>query len=174
MIHRYSVEVGGKEQEISVEAAGGGLYRVTRDGVTRVFDARRISGSARAATWSLLPEGGGAAALVDVDGVLPDLVVTHQGASLPIKISDARRKLAAAVSRPQATGPTLMRSPMPGKVVKVLVRVGDAVKSGQGIVVVEAMKMENELRAPRDGVVKSVPIQEGQAVEAGQTLATIE
>ncbi|MSP63788.1 MAG: biotin/lipoyl-binding protein [Myxococcales bacterium] len=62
---------------------------------------------------------------------------------------------------------------MPGKVVKVLVQVGDAVKAGQGLLVVEAMKMENELRAPRDGAVADVSAREGQSVEAGQILATI-
>ena len=63
---------------------------------------------------------------------------------------------------------------MPGKVVKVLVKAGDTVIAGQGVVVVEAMKMENELRAPLGGVVLDISAREGQAVEAGQTLATIE
>jgi biotin carboxyl carrier protein len=58
-------------------------------------------------------------------------------------------------------------------VVKVLVRAGEQVKSGQGVVVIEAMKMENELRAPRDGTVVEVTAQEAQAVEAGQALVTI-
>ena len=62
---------------------------------------------------------------------------------------------------------------MPGKVVKVLVAVGDEVKSGQGVVVVEAMKMENELKSPKDGKVKAVAVKEGQAVEAGQSLVTL-
>jgi len=63
---------------------------------------------------------------------------------------------------------------MPGKVVKVLVAVGDEVKSGQGVIVVEAMKMENELKSPKDGKVKTVAVKEGQAVEAGQSLVTLE
>jgi biotin carboxyl carrier protein len=63
---------------------------------------------------------------------------------------------------------------MPGKVVKVLVAVGDEVKAGQGVVVVEAMKMENELKSPKDGKVKAVAAKEGQAVEAGQNLITLE
>jgi len=67
-----------------------------------------------------------------------------------------------------------VQSPMPGKVVKVLVTVGDEVKAGQGVVVVEAMKMENELKSPKDGKVKAVSAKEGQAVEAGQSLVTLE
>ncbi|HZS38549.1 MAG TPA: biotin/lipoyl-containing protein, partial [Polyangia bacterium] len=103
-----------------------------------------------------------------------DVTVTAYGVSLPLKVTDARRKLAGVAARPQASGPLSVKSPMPGKVVKVLVRAGDDVKAGQGIVVVEAMKMENELKAPRDGKIKEVQVQEGQAVEAGQTLATLE
>jgi len=58
--------------------------------------------------------------------------------------------------------------------VSVLVAVGDAVEEGQGLVVMEAMKMENELRAPRAGRVKAVPVREGQAVETGALLVVLE
>jgi biotin carboxyl carrier protein len=63
---------------------------------------------------------------------------------------------------------------MPGKVVRVLVKPGDTVKGRQGIVVVEAMKMENELRAPRDAKVRQVPVVEGQSVEAGAVLVVLD
>jgi biotin carboxyl carrier protein len=66
-----------------------------------------------------------------------------------------------------------MRSPIPGRVVKVLVRVDDLVSAGQTTVVLEAMKMENELRAPRAGRVASVHCAEGTAVEAGQDLVVL-
>jgi biotin carboxyl carrier protein len=173
MIHRYSIDLAGAAREVSVEPLDGGKFRVTHDGRTRVYDARKVSGNGRAATWSLVPDGGGASALIDVDGTAPDLTVTVANQSLLCKLVDARSKVAAA-ARPAATGPHAVRSPMPGKVVKVLVAPGDDVKSGAPIVVVEAMKMENELRAPRDGKVREVPAREGQTVEAGQTLATIE
>jgi biotin carboxyl carrier protein len=62
---------------------------------------------------------------------------------------------------------------MPGRVVKILVKVGDLLAAGQAAVVVEAMKMENELRAPRGGVVKELRCAEGAAVEAGQDLVVI-
>ena len=63
---------------------------------------------------------------------------------------------------------------MPGKVVRVLVAPGDAVEAGQGLVVVEAMKMENELRAAKAGRVVSVSVTEGQSVDAGAVLAVVE
>jgi biotin carboxyl carrier protein len=173
MIHRFSVEYSGREQAISVEPLEGGRFRVTRDGHSLVLDAKKVQAGSRSATWSLVPEGGGRALQVDVDGLLPDLAVTVDNLTVPLKLADARSQVAALV-RPQAAGPQPVRSPMPGKVVKVLVKAGDEVKAGAAVVVVEAMKMENELRAPRDGKVREVKVQEGQAVESNQTLATIE
>ena len=71
-------------------------------------------------------------------------------------------------------GPVKVIAPMPGKVVKVLVKPGDTVTARQGVVVVEAMKMENELRAPKAGTVSEVHATEGASVEAGTTLVVIE
>jgi biotin carboxyl carrier protein len=174
MIHRYSVEIGGSEREITVEKLDGARVRVTHGGRERVYEAVRVAGSARASTWSLLPEGGGRQALVDVDGNAPDLNVTIDNKSVPLKLQSARAKVAGRAAPPPKAGPSAVQSPMPGKVVKVLVAVGDEVKAGQGVVVVEAMKMENELKSPKDGKVKAVAVKEGQAVEAGQNLVTLE
>ena len=66
-----------------------------------------------------------------------------------------------------------VKAPMPGRVVRVLVAVGDRVIARQGVVVVEAMKMENELRGPRDGIVKEVGVVPGAAVETGAVLVVI-
>jgi biotin carboxyl carrier protein len=175
MIHRFSVEVAGSERELAVEKLEGNRVRITRGGQSRVFDAVRVAGGGRATTWSLLPEGGGRAALIDVDGNGgSELNVTVDNASVALKLLPARAKLAGRAAAPPKTGPQAVQSPMPGKVVKVLCAVGDEVKAGHGVVVVEAMKMENELKAPRDGKVKGITVKEGQAVEAGQTLVTLE
>jgi biotin carboxyl carrier protein len=63
---------------------------------------------------------------------------------------------------------------MPGKVVRVLAAVGDAVEAGQGLLVVEAMKMQNEIRSPKSGKVERLLVKEGQAVNAGEVLAWVE
>jgi biotin carboxyl carrier protein len=63
---------------------------------------------------------------------------------------------------------------MPGRIVKVLVKAGDVVTARQGLIVVEAMKMENELRAPKDGRVADIRVKEGMSVEAGTVLVTVE
>jgi biotin carboxyl carrier protein len=73
-----------------------------------------------------------------------------------------------------AAGTQRVLAPMPGKVVKVLVKAGDEVKARQGLVVVEAMKMENELRSPKDGRVSDVLVAEGASVEAGRLLVVVE
>ena len=93
--------------------------------------------------------------------------------TLDVELTDALASRAAAHKK-DASGPARIAAPMPGKLVRLLVEVGQQVDSGQGLVVIEAMKMENELRAPRAGKVKEMPVQEGQAVDAGALLIVIE
>ena len=178
MIHRFAVEMSGAagvaEREITVEKLDGASVRVTHAGRARVYEAIRVANGPRASTWSLVPEGGGRQAVVDVDGNAPDLNVTIDNRTVPLKLTSARAKVAGRAVPPPKTGASAVQSPMPGKVVKVLVAVGDEVKTGQGVVVVEAMKMENELKSPKDGKIKAVSVKEGQAVEAGQSLVTLE
>jgi biotin carboxyl carrier protein len=73
-----------------------------------------------------------------------------------------------------AAGPVRVESPMAGRIIRVLVRAGDVVKARQGLVVVEAMKMENELRAPRGGTVTDVRVVVGAAIDAGIVVCVIE
>jgi biotin carboxyl carrier protein len=101
-------------------------------------------------------------------------IVYVNGLAVPVSIVDPRERLVqrrAGVSA--GTGPRSIVSPMPGRIVKVLVREGDLVAAHQGLVVVEAMKMENELRAPRAGQVSEVKVVEGMSVEAKAVLVTL-
>ncbi len=84
----------------------------------------------------------------------------------------AIRDLSAARAGP--SGPAPILAPMPGLIVRVSVQVGDKVEAGQGLVVMEAMKMENELRATSAGVVKSIEVAAGTAVEKGALLVALE
>lgn len=83
----------------------------------------------------------------------------------------AIRDITAASSKP--TGPAPVNAPMPGLVVRINVKVGDTVQAGQGVVVMEAMKMENELRASSAGIVKAIHAEVGKAVEKGTTLVEL-
>jgi biotin carboxyl carrier protein len=95
------------------------------------------------------------------------------GEHFAVSVRDPR-ELAADASGDIAAGPAAIRAPMPGKVIRVLVELEQAVEAGQGVIVVEAMKMQNEMRAPKSGVVKAVQVQPGDGVSAGQVLAIIE
>lgn len=101
--------------------------------------------------------------------------VTMEGRSLHASVVDERtraiRELAGAREAPRERTIT---APMPGLVVRVEVEVGQSVKPGQGVVIVEAMKMENELKAPGEGVVARIEVEAGQTVEKGAVLLVLE
>ena len=101
------------------------------------------------------------------------LIVTVAGHRFEIEVADPRRWDGAGV-RAAGSGVETVVSPMPGKVVRVLAAPGDMVEAGQGIVVVEAMKMQNEMKTRRAGRVAAVYAREGASVAAGETLAAIE
>jgi biotin carboxyl carrier protein len=89
-----------------------------------------------------------------------------------VELETARADSAAARRAP--AGAARLLAPMPGRIVRVLAEAGQQVEAGQGLVVMEAMKMENELRAPRAGRVAEVHALEGQTVETGALLAVVE
>jgi biotin carboxyl carrier protein len=102
-----------------------------------------------------------------------------------LKVQTATQEFAAQVADPrawrgrrhgalEAEGRQQVVAPMPGKVVRVLVTAGDKVESGQGLLVVEAMKMQNEIRSPKSGTVERLLAKEGQPVNAGEILAWVE
>ncbi len=89
-----------------------------------------------------------------------------------ISIADFR-DASPGKGRNAASGPTDIRAQMPGKVISLLVAEGSSVEEGQGLLIIEAMKMQNELKSPRAGVVMKMPAREGMTVIAGETLAVI-
>lgn len=142
---RYRVVVDDRPLEIDFQASGEGLASLLVDG--RSYDLaleRRPRGFA-----------------VTVDGCRTTIEI---GPSAP----------AGVAPRHSPSGDSHLVAPMPGKVVRVLVPAGTPVVAGQGLVVMEAMKMENELLAHRPGTVKEVHVREGQAVETGALLVTVE
>ncbi len=100
--------------------------------------------------------------------------VTLHGKELDIDIIDPKRLRGAGKADEDAAGKAEIKTAMPGKVVRILVELGAEVAKGDGIVVVEAMKMQNELKAPKDGVVAEIRAAEGQTVNAGDILVVVE
>ena len=153
----FEIDASGRRRHVTVERAGEG-FAVTLDGRSYHVDAARIDGHA---PWLL--------SLIVDNGVA-------DGPQVPVPVAISGRGRAPrdeAGSEPGA-GPQRVHAPMPGKVVRVLVQAGDIVSARQPLVVVEAMKMENELRAGRDGTVAGVHAFEGASVEAGALLVVIE
>lgn len=112
-----------------------------------------------------------------VDGVSYEARVTGNevtigGARFSIEIDDPRQWKRSAGSA-NSSGRASLTAAMPGKIVRVLVAVGDEVAAGQGMLVIEAMKMQNELKAPRAGRVTAIEVKENDSVNAGALLATI-
>jgi biotin carboxyl carrier protein len=93
-----------------------------------------------------------------------------------VELEDIKHQLLSKLSKLQKadTGPVILRAPMPGLIRTIEVTAGDLVESGQGLIILEAMKMENELRSPVKGSIRRIDVHKGDAVEKGQILLTIE
>ncbi|MEO6656377.1 MAG: biotin/lipoyl-containing protein [Pyrinomonadaceae bacterium] len=95
-------------------------------------------------------------------------------AELEITITDPKRLRGSAGGDEQSSGRAEIRTAMPGKVVRILVSEGDSVQKGDGVIVVEAMKMQNEMRSPKDGTVSGIKVAENDTVSAGDVLMVID
>jgi biotin carboxyl carrier protein len=167
---QYEFEVGGRTRQVTVRKTGD-HFAVTVDGQTWQVDAARVD----AHTLSLLVD------TVSRKGY--DVIATPDPANTqltlyvgttPVTVARNGRRRGRSKSGPSSVGPQRVVAPMPGKVVRVLVKIGDAVHARQPLVVVEAMKMENELKAGRDGIIADVHAREGASVDAGALLVMIQ
>ena len=120
-------------------------YNITVNGVTYVVDVEEVSASAAAPSAPTAPKAAAPAA----------------------------PKAAPKAAAPIAAGGTAVKAPMPGNIMKINVKAGDAVKKGDVLVVLEAMKMENDICAPADGTVASVVVSQGATVETDAVLVTL-
>lgn len=172
-MRQYEIEIGGRVRRVGVAKAGDRLA-VTLDGRTVYVDATRIDGQ----IMSLIVDGSEGSRPSYEVVVAPDPAtgqLTVSVGATPVAVAvNARRRWGRKDDHGASTGPQRLTAPMPGKVVRVLVKPGDEVRARQPLVVVEAMKMENELRALRDGAVTEVPAREGQSVDAGALLVVLQ
>ena len=151
-----------------------------QDGVTTLF----WDGTAQAidilevepGSWSVIMGGKSVDVRLDVaknpDPDIQAFRATLYDGPYEFALQDPRKALLAAAGGAAASGGTLT-APMPGKVVKLLVKEGDLVAEGQPLLIMEAMKMQNELRAMSEGVVKKISTSEGATVETGSVLITV-
>jgi biotin carboxyl carrier protein len=166
---QYEIEIGGRRRLVVVTPTGGG-FAVAVDGKTHHVDAARID----AQSLSLIVDNMCSLdATVTADRERGHLTVHVDGVAVPVTLN-GRRRFGGPDDHGDRSGPERVTAPMPGKIVRVPVAAGDAVRARQPVVVVEAMKMENELRASRDGIVAEIHAREGMSVEAGALLVIIQ
>jgi biotin carboxyl carrier protein len=167
---QFDVEIGGRRRQVSIARSGDG-FAVTVDGKTHQVDVARID----VHSLSLIVDSVWPADASVVAGRDRGLLTVHVGGvAVPVELNGRRPFGRQDDHGRTASGPQRVSAPMPGKIVRVPVAVGDSVRARQPVVVVEAMKMENELRAGRDGVVAEVRVREGMSVEAGALLVVIQ
>lgn len=168
---RFLTRLGDAVRPVEVAAAKN-EYRVRENG-----DSAGVSFE-----WTPLPHG---RVLLRIDGrpimariarVTPDeYLIESQGRQIILRAEDevTARASKNAQSRTAASGPITILAPMPGTIVQIMVSEGEAVAQGQSILIIEAMKMQNELPAPMGGTIKGLKASPGQAVEARQPLCQI-
>jgi biotin carboxyl carrier protein len=166
---QYEVDVAGRVRQVTVRRAGN-AFDVRVDGRSWRVNAAH----AGAHGMSLVVEPGAASydvgfASDTATGLLYVRVGTTQ---VPVALNGRRRRRDEAGQA--GAGPQRLVAPMPGKIVRVSVKPGEAVRARQTIVVIEAMKMENELKAARDGTVAELHAREGASVDAGALLVVIQ
>ena len=164
----YRITIGEREERVGIEERDG-RYRVTIGEREHDVDAARLSGSS---TLSLLIDGRAHEAEVVQGG---GYLVVVASRSLAVEVQD--EVLARAGRRPRTlspAGPLAIVSPMPGLVIEVRATPGRRIAAGDPLVIVEAMKMQNELAATSDAVVKEVRVRPGQTVAAGDVLVTFD
>ncbi len=154
---------------VDVESLGNNRYAVTIAGKRVEVESIALPQQA----MSMLV--GGRSYAVEFETRGDEIAALVNGQVTRFDLVDERKlRQRAANSTFSAEGTQVVTAPMPGKVVKILVKAGDAVTEGQGLVVVEAMKMENELKSPKAGVVKEILSKEGAVVENGAKLLMVE
>jgi biotin carboxyl carrier protein len=166
---RLTVTVGADTLPVEVvETDEAGRYRVRLG--DRWLDVEAPASATGAATLRI----DGAVFLVDdVREANGEVVVTLGAESYPVRVEEPGRRPGVRSGGRAGAGPQRLVAPMPGRVVAVHVAVGDRVAKGAPLVVLEAMKMENEFRAMADGTVSEVAVSVGQAVNAGDLLVAV-
>ena len=162
-------KLGEQTYTVEIEETGKSVYRVSVDGNEFIVDGKKTGRT----NFSLIVDN--RSFEIEVDNTEDEYRVLVDGRSYHMTLVDERRmRVGVNQTDAQLQGRQKISVPMPGKVIAVLVAEGDQVEKGQGLVIVEAMKMENEVRAAVAGKVKEIRVAPGQAVESGELLVELE
>lgn len=163
---KLQIEIAGKKHGVGLTQAGDrAIWRI--DGQRLEADAAEVSDG----IYSILING--KSFEVRVESLGAELRAIAGGREFKVVIQDEREWRRNRAGSVEAEGRQQVLAPMPGKIVRVLVGAGDSVRAGQGLLVVEAMKMQNEIRAPKSGTIDRVRVVEGQTVNAGEVVVIV-
>jgi biotin carboxyl carrier protein len=163
---KLEIQIKGRKRIVEVVQRDGKLH-CTLDGRPVNLDAVEVATS----TYSILMDG--LSYEVRVHPAADGLHITSGGETYVATLRDPRQWQRRSGGTLEAEGRQQISAPMPGKVVRVLVKAGEAVEAGQGLLVVEAMKMQNEIKSPKTGKIERLTVSEGQNVNAGEVLAIV-
>ena len=163
----YEVSIDGKNHKLELNKVGN-RWECKLDG--EKFDVDAVI--ARPNVLSLIVDG--QAFEVKRERTATDLHLWVKSARFAVDVRDPRSLRSRRAAGGGVEGPQKLHAPMPGKIVRVLAPVGTTVAAGQGVMVIEAMKMQNELKSPKAGIVKQIVVGEGASVGAGEVLAIVE
>lgn len=166
---KLQLEMGGRIRTVELETDGSAhRYRGTLDGEPVELEAHLL----RPGVLSLVIGSQAYRVVLEDDAEEPAVHIA--GERHPYRIDDPRSLKARRSHAQGHDGPKPIKASMPGRVVRLLAQRGDAVEAGQGVVVIEAMKMQNELKAPKAGQVAELRVAPGDTVAVGEVLAVIE
>jgi biotin carboxyl carrier protein len=163
---KLQIEIAGKKRRVELTQAG--------ERPVWTMDGQRLEADATAVSpgiYSILING--KSFDVRVERLGSQLRVIAGGQEFSVLAQDEREWRRNRAGSVEAEGRQQVLAPMPGKIVRVLVSAGDTVRAGQGLLVVEAMKMQNEIRAPKSGTIDRVRVIEGQTVNAGEVVIIV-
>jgi len=165
---KYIASIGDQEFEVDII----NKHEVKVDGKTYKINFKAVSGQP---VFSLLADNGSYQAHV-FESDDDELQILLRGTLYKVLVEDEREKRlkAAAGAYSSASGDLLLKSPMPGLIVEVPVKVGDLVEAGDVLVILESMKMQNELKSSQNGKVTQIQVNEGDSVEQKQILLIVE
>lgn len=163
----YEVTIAEKTYRVELQREGAG-WKCRLDGRELPLDVT----AAQTGVLSILIAGKSYEVKQEITASETSIVVGQERFSVALR--DPRSLRARRGSGAAEQGVKKITAPMPGKIVRLLAAEGSTVQAGQSVIVIEAMKMQNELKAPKNGVLKKINVSEGAAVEAGQALAEVE
>jgi len=162
------LEIAGRRRKVQCERDAENRWHVMLDGQAVEVDAKML----QPGVWSLILAGRAHSVVLEE---APDGTAVHVGRTrFPYEMNDPRSLRSQRRSGESGDGPVTLKASMPGRVVRVVHPQGDAVAAGQGVLVIEAMKMQNEVKSPKSGSVAQLLVAAGDTVSAGQVLAIIE